>query len=230
MSNHDKWFSYFLGGSFIVAILMIILYRAIKTTADIFAFMFLSSLIIMFFTTFLLESILLEPVIDRIIGAAEKSRFVYNFIFFSLFVSIVVLIPSTIAQSIKTTSGSNGTNSNICYQVVEKIIDSPKSFYDPKLLTKCQYTKPLTRIISAENKNTKKDIHDLSNVVDDYLGLMSKNLSFVVALFLAIIGGASYLVILGLAIKKGSIVLLALFSSAALKMFADGALPPEKKQ
>ena len=229
MSEHNKWFIYFLGGSFVVASLMIVLYRAIKTTSDIFAFFFLSALIIMFFTVFLLESMLLEPVIDRIAEAAEESRFFYNLLFFSLFVSIIVGVPKTVILSINAMVEDEPIPQNNCVKIVDQIFESPKSIYDRKLLSKCPFTQPLTKIFSSQGNAAKSQIADLLYVADQYLDLVSKNLSFAATVLLAIIGGASYLAIAALTIKKGAMLLLGLFSSTAVKILLDGIYSHKKK-
>lgn len=229
MDSHNKWLAYFLVGGFIVAILMISLYRAIKTTSDIFGFLFVSSIIIIFFTTFLLESMIVDSIMENIIEAAEGSTLIYNIIFFSLFISITFLAPAAIIHSINEALNDNpNPQASNCFSVLDQVFTSPESIYDKILLSKCRYTQPLTKLFTAQN-SSQNTIQFFFDIADDYLDLISNNLTFIITLLLAIFGGASYLVAVGLAIKKGGALIIGFLSATAIKMILDGEQIPEIK-
>ena len=145
MDKNEKMFRNFLVGLFITATLIISFYRVAETNDDFFAFFFLSALILLFFSTFLLESMFLDSVTDKLIETANESIVTYNLIFFLFFMSIFIGIPLFISHSINVASNQKQeTAPNNCLVLVDKLFQSSKSVYDKKLLKNCQYTKPLT--------------------------------------------------------------------------------------
>ena len=211
MNENDKWFRLFFVGSFIAAVVTIILYRAIETTADFFAFLLFLTLIVLSLSTFLIEAMIVDSVTERIVEEAEESPIVYRLLFFSLFISVIVAVPAIIKVVNTASIEKQETQPNDCLLLVDKLFQSPEAIYDRQLLAKCKYTKPMT----SENE-------DIIRIMDEYLELSSNSLSFALILFLAIFGGSSYLAMAGLALKKGAMLFLALCNSAAFRLAADG--------
>lgn len=199
----NKIFIYFLVGSFVVASLLIYLYRAIETDIHIFAFLFLSSLIVMFFCAFLLELMFIEPVIDKIIDLAQESKLFYNVLLLSLLFTIVVILPTKIIHGADALLESKEkANPSNCSLVFANLLESPKSAYDTKLLSKCQYTQPLAKIIPTKGGDIDKIAQNLPLVIEEYMGLFSENLSFAFTILFAILGGVSYSALVVLIIKR----------------------------
>lgn len=226
----NKIYFIFLVGSFVVASLLIYLYRAIETDIHIIAFLFLSLLIVMFFCAFLLELMFVEPVIDRIIDFAQESKLFYNVLLLSLLFTIVIILPTKIIPS-RDTLLENGDKANPsnCSLIITSLLESPKSVYDTKLLSKCKYTQPLAKIIPTQGGDIDNIAWNLPLVVEEYMGLFSQNLAFALTILFATLGGVSYSVLVALIIKKGALLILWLLNSSARKMIIDGTSTPRRK-
>jgi len=212
----NKLFVYFLSGSFIVAALIIFLYRAIKTDIQIYAFMFLSMLIVMIFCLFLLELMFFGPLTDEIIDVEQDSRLLSNILFLSLFLTILVIVPLQVKAYFQS---ENETKPNNCSRVLNSIQSSPDSIYDTKLLKKCPYTEPLTKIIPANDKEIDKSAQNLLPVIGEYIDLFTQNLSFLFSILLTIFSGVSYGAFVTLFFKKLVLLIISIFNSIAIKEY-----------
>ena len=214
----NKLFAYFMVGSFAVASLLIFLYRAIETDAHIYAFLFLSSLIISFFCAFLLELMFLDPIIDEIIDLSEDSRLLYNLLILSLFFTVLVIIPKTIIRETNAVlANEQKTNPSNCSLILINLQKSPKSIYDTKPLARCEYTRLLSRIIPTNNSAGENDSQKILFVIGEYMGLFSRSISFTTIIFLVILGGISYSAFVTLFLKK----VILLIAAIAIKMLSS---------
>ena len=81
----------------------------------------------------------------------------------ALFFTILVIVPTTIIREMNTfVENEHTTNPTDCTYVINNIQKSPKFIYDTKLLGKCEYTQPLSKIIPVE-KSGKNDSQDMLN-------------------------------------------------------------------
>ena len=184
---------------------------------DILIFLFLGGLALLFLVSYIFESIYLDPIMDRIINMAHDWKTLYKILLLSLF-STLVIFPIVIIQAVNNFQISE---SSTCSQVFSEY---PRSIYDKKLLSKCQYTQPLAKIFSSGNRKDDKSKQDATSGIDEFTGMFSDSVSLFITTALTFASGTYFTVVM-LILKKGVALAFGIASSSAVKMVVDGKLP-----